>query len=112
MTSLLVSMPTSTPFDSMGTWWIPFVTMSSSARSVAAVALLEPWVTVHVISVRLPEAGAVFGRQPETANPLGALPEVQMWHQQPRRAAVFWLERSTTEGESHPGLPVGDVGKR
>src|SRR5262249_29544409 len=48
-------------------------------RSVAAVALLFPRVSVHVVAVRFPEARLVVVAELEAAYPLGALPEVQVW---------------------------------
>jgi hypothetical protein len=50
-----------------------------------------------VIAEAFPEAGLVLVQQPDPADPLGALPEVQVRHQQPRRAA--W----------GAGLAVGDL---
>src|SRR5918992_337829 len=62
-------------------------------RSVPRVALLFPGVAVVVVAVGLPEARLVVVAQLESANPLGALPEVEMRNEQPRRSAVLGLER-------------------
>src|SRR3954462_4465791 len=70
-------------------------------RSIPPIALLFPWVAVVVVAVGLPEAGLVVVAQLEAADPLRALPEVQMRDQQPRRAAVLGLERL-------PPVLVGD----
>ena len=59
------------------------------ARSVAPVPLLPPRVAVVVVAVALPEAGLVLQRQRQAADPLRALPEVQVRDEQPRRAAVL-----------------------
>src|SRR4051812_39196035 len=67
--------------------------MGAGATSVAPVPLLSPGVAVVVVPVAFPEARLVPRVQLEPANPLGALPEVQMGHQQPGRAAVLGLER-------------------
>src|SRR6185437_11943005 len=48
----------------------------------AAVALLAPWVAVHVVAVLLPEARHVEVEKLEAAHPFGALPEIQMRHEQ------------------------------
>src|SRR5919202_2080214 len=61
--------------------------------SIAAVALLFPWITVIVIAERFPEARRVPVRQAQAADPLGALPEVEVWHDQPRWAAVLRRQR-------------------
>ena len=82
------------------------------ARSVAAVALFLPRVAIHVIAVRLPEARRVLVHQPQPAHPLGAFPEVQMRHEQPRRATVLALERLPVECERDPRLAAGEVVER
>ena len=57
--------------------------------SVTLVPLLEPGVTPVVVAVDLPEARLVMVQQPQAGHPLGALPEVQVRHEQPGRAAVL-----------------------
>src|SRR3954471_17351155 len=64
-------------------------------RSVPRIALLFPRVAVVVVAVGLPEAGLVVVAKLKAADPLRALPEVQMRDQQPRRAAVLGLKRLT-----------------
>src|SRR5713101_9476604 len=71
--------------------------LDPGARSVAAVPLLAPWVAIHVIAVGLPEAGLVLLHQLESAHPFRALPEIQVWDQEPRRAAMLGLEWRTIE---------------
>ena len=73
------------------------------ARSVAPVALLPPRVAVVVVAVGLPEAGLVGARvSVQPAHPLGALPEVQVRDEQPRRAAVLGLERLAVVARRRP----------
>ena len=50
--------------------------------------------------------------QAQAGDPLGALPEVQVGHEQPGRATVLRIERLSVVGESDPRLAVGDVFKR
>src|SRR5216683_763859 len=82
---------------------------SRPARSVAGVPLFPPRISVHVIAVGLPEAGLVLVEELEAAHPLGALPEIQMRDEQPRRAAVLGIERLAVIAERQPGTPAGDV---
>ena len=42
-----------------------------------------------MVAVALPEAGLILGDELEAAHPLGALPEVEMRHDQPQRPAVL-----------------------
>src|SRR6476661_9643108 len=59
----------------------------TSAGSVTLVPLLSPGVAEIVVPVLLPEPGLVAGHEGQLAHPLRALPEVQVRHQQPDRAA-------------------------
>src|SRR3954447_4507895 len=77
--------------------------------SVTLVPLLAPRVAQVVVTVLLPETGLVTGHQGELADPLGALPEVQVRHQRPDRAPVLDRQRLAVELPAHPGLPAGDV---
>src|SRR5258708_19183273 len=77
-----------------------------AARSVAPVPLLAPRVAVHVIPVRLPESGLILVMESQSLDPLGALPKIEMGHQQPRRAAVFGLQRLPAVLVRHPRLAV------
>src|SRR5919204_1795206 len=61
--------------------------------SIAAVALLFPRITVIVIAERFPEARRVPVRQVQAADPFGTLPEVEVWHDQPRRTAMLRRQR-------------------
>src|SRR3712207_9214887 len=72
-----------------------------AASSVAAVPLLEPWVPAIVVAERLPEPRLVEPGQREPAEPLGALPEVQVGHQQPDRPRS---EEHTSELQSRQYL--------
>ena len=83
-----------------------------AARSVARVPLLEPWVAVVVVAVALPEARLVVVAQLQPAHPLRALPEVEVRHEQPRRAAVLGLERLAVVAVRDPGLAARDVLQR
>jgi hypothetical protein len=54
--------------------------------------LLEPGVAVVVVAEALPEARLVLVPQLDPTDPLGALPQIQMGHQQPGRAAMLGLQ--------------------
>src|SRR5439155_7393906 len=83
-----------------------------ASSSVARVPLLAPWVPVHVVTVRLPEACFVVVHQLEATDPLGALPEVEVRDEQPRGAAVLRRQRLAVVAERDPRLAVADVLER
>src|SRR4051812_47643768 len=72
--------------------------------SVPPVALFLPWVAVVVVAVALPEPWLVLLCQLQAAHPLGALPEVEVRHEQPRRAAVLRLQRLASVFVGDPRL--------
>src|SRR3954471_15338502 len=82
---------------------------SSGSASVTLVPLLLPRVAAVVVAVLLPEARLVALHHGDPADPLGALPEVQVRHQHPHRAAVLHRQGLTVELPNHPGLAAGDV---
>src|SRR6185437_4254244 len=82
------------------------------ARSVAGVALFLPRVSVHVVAIGLPEAGLVAVEQVKAAHPFSALPEVQMRHEQPHRAAMLGRQRLAVVAERQPRLAAGHVRDR
>ena len=73
---------------------------------------VQPGVAPVVVAVALPEALFVVVHQGDPGDPLRALPEVQVRHQQPHRAAVIGRQRPSLVGPDHPGLAAGDVGQR
>src|SRR6266576_86592 len=60
-------------------------------------ALFLPGVGVVVVAVALPETELVVVEELETADPLGALPEVALGNEEPERVAVLPLERLAAE---------------
>src|SRR5829696_90131 len=76
---------------------------------VAPVALLAPGVAVVVVAQGLPEAGDVVGGELQSPHPLGALPEVQVRHQQAGRATVYGLQGLPLVGVGHPRLAARDL---
>src|SRR5215213_738057 len=84
----------------------------SSATSVPPVALLAPGVALVVVAEGLPEAWLVFGDQPQSSHPLGALPEVEVGDEQASRTAMLGLERLAAVGVSDPGLSACDLIQR
>src|SRR5215207_8558358 len=83
-----------------------------AASSVAPVPLLLPGVAVVVVAEALPEARLVLVQEPDATDPLGALPQIQMRHQQPRRAAMLGLQLRTVIGERDPRLAIEQVLQR
>ena len=60
-------------------------------------ALLLPRVAVVVVAGGLPEPRAALDQELESAQPFGALPEVQVRNQKSRRPAVLGVERLAVE---------------
>lgn len=58
-------------------------------RRLIAKTFLLPRVTVHMITVAFPKAGAVFGQKFEATEPFGALPGVELGDDQPGGGTVF-----------------------
>src|SRR3954447_24775613 len=66
----------------------------SCLNLIARIALLCPGIAAIMIAADFPEARRVLGQEFDRLNPFGALPEIQMRHHQPHRAAMFgrqWL---------------------
>src|SRR6202165_4701180 len=80
--------------------------------SVAPVTLLAPRVAPNVISVRLPEAWLLLVLERYAAHPLGALPEIEVRHEQPHRPAVLWMKWLPVELVHDPRLVPGQVIER
>src|SRR5690606_18425980 len=70
------------------------------------VPLLLPGVAVEVVAVLLPEPGLVELLHREPVDPLRALPEVQVRHEQPGGAAVLRIERLPVVLVGDPRLAV------
>src|SRR5215211_1113760 len=81
-------------------------------RSVAPEPLLLPGVAVVVVAEALPKAGLVGVQQLDPPDPFGALPEVQLRHQQPGRAAVLGLQVLAVVAERDPSLAIHEILKR
>src|SRR6266849_2818589 len=62
-------------------------------KLAGTMALFFPGITVHVISVLLPETGSVEFHEFEAANPFDRLPGVEMGHDQAQRITVIGRER-------------------
>src|SRR5262249_34890767 len=82
------------------------------ARSVTVVPLLFPGVAVDVVAVRLPEAGPVGVHEAQPAHPLGRLPEVEVRHEEARRAAVLRGERLAVVFVGDQALVAAKIGDR
>src|ERR687886_335688 len=81
----------------------------TASTLVPPVSLLVPRVTAVVVAQRLPEPLFLFAKEPQAAHPFGALPEVQVWYEQPRGAAVLWgaarPHKSRLPKPCHPARP-------
>src|SRR5262245_62306995 len=88
------------------------VKCTESPSTVTVVALLAPRVAVVVIAERFPESGLVAIHEAQLPDPLRALPEVQMVHEEPCGAAVLGRERYAVVFHGHPCLASGAVGER
>src|SRR5207247_3942024 len=79
---------------------------------VAAVALLFPRIAPDVIAVRLPEPGTIAIDDAQRPEPLRALPEIEMRHDEPRRTAVIWRQRLAVVLVGDERLSVHRVGEQ
>ena len=85
-------------------------------RRLIAKTFLLPRVPVHMISVAFPEAGAVFGKEFESAEPFGALPGVELGDDQAGGGTVFDREglaivMGGNEGVGGEEVGEGEVGR-
>src|SRR6266849_6696364 len=83
-----------------------------TATLVSPVPLFAPWVPVIVVAVHLPETGLILVHQSKAADPLRALPEVEMRDEHARRAAMLGMEGLAVELERDPGFAAGHVFER
>ena len=72
----------------VSSWSLSSVAATQRFRS-SGIALLQPGVAVVVVAEALPEPRPVVLHEREGVDPLRALPEVEVRHQQPGRAAVL-----------------------
>src|SRR4029079_1618003 len=84
----------------------------AGGQLVPLVALLAPGVAAVVVAQRLPEAWLVVLVEADAADPLGALPEVEVRDEQPRGGALRGRQRLAVVLVDHPGLPAGEVRER
>src|SRR5439155_9543825 len=77
---------------------------SAGFALIAAIALFLPRVAMIVVTERLPESGAVLGHQSQAAHPFRALPEIQVWHDESRRATVVRRKGFAVVVVRHEGL--------
>src|SRR3712207_7487386 len=81
----------------------PYTTLFRSRPEHARAApLLLPRVARVVVAVALPDAGLVVVEDLDRPHPLRGLPQVPLWDQQPRRAAVD--RKSTRLNSSHANI--------
>src|SRR5437762_5579588 len=81
-------------------------------QAAPAVPLFGPRVAAHVIAVLLPEARQVLRQELEAPDPLGALPEVEVRYEEPRRPAVLGSEPLAAPLEGDEILRPVEVGER
>ena len=70
--------------------------------SVALVTLLEPRIAAVVVAVALPEAGFVVVEELEPGDPLRALPEVEVRHDEPGGPAVLGVAAAVRRPPMRP----------
>src|SRR6476661_3605631 len=86
---------------------------TSAAFQVSRPSTAVPAMDLRSCCIRSsPKAGLVKCLQPQTAYPLGALPEVEVRDEHARRSAVLRVQRLALVLENDPGLAAGDVSKR
>ena len=80
--------------------WIspPRVTRSGEALRVSRKALLAPGIAVDVVAAELPEPGLVAFGELQGVHPLRRLPEIEVRHQETRRAAMVRRDRCVLIG--------------
>src|SRR6187455_1081930 len=81
------------------------------AGFLVRVALFLPGIGVQVVAVDLPESGRVHLDELEAADPLRALPEVEVRHHQAAGASMFGSQRRPVvlDGKEHVvGAQVGE----
>src|SRR5688500_9614141 len=106
----------SSPWGSPGRYRSPWPTATVRGgavlrkrwSSIPLIPLLEPRITPVVVTAHLPEALLVLGEQGQTRHPLRALPEVEVRHEQARRATVDVGQRCAVDVPHDPGLAVGE----
>src|SRR5690242_10631567 len=80
--------------------------------SVTLVALFEPRVAAVVVAVLLPEPRLVVVENAQAGDPLRALPEVEVRHEEARRAAVLGRQWLPVELPRDPRATARHVGQR
>src|SRR3954452_22119060 len=80
--------------------------------TVTGIPLLFPRIAAHVISAQLPESRFIAFGEFQAIAPLGALPEIQMRHQQARGSSVLRRQWSTSVHGRHYGLAAHQVRSR
>src|SRR5215213_7521818 len=85
---------------------------AAEAPSVTVVPLFEPLVAAVVVAEGLPEPGLVPIRDPQAADPLGALPEVARRDHEAGRPAVLRCEGAPVVLPRDEGLVVEHVRER
>src|ERR1700761_8999175 len=80
--------------------------------SVICVSLLAPGIAVHMIAAKFPEPGLVAFGELQAIQPFSGLPEIQMRHQHPCRAAMIFRERATGITRRNHCLSADEIGGR
>jgi hypothetical protein len=79
---------------------------------VAGIALLGPRVAAVVIAADFPVAGRIVLQKFDALKPLCALPEIEMRHHQPHRAAMLRLERCARPAMREQRVLAGKIFQR
>ena len=67
---------------------------------------------MQVVAILFPETGSVLALHGKSPYPFGALPEIEMRHQEARRSAVFGLELVAVELIGDPSPTIEEVLQR
>src|SRR5262249_43216243 len=84
----------------------------AGAASIAVIPLLTPGISVDVIAERLPEARLVLLHEPQPADPLRRLPEIEVRDQEARWAAVLRRQGLAVEPGRHQAFATEQVLER
>src|SRR5260370_7278144 len=77
--------------------------MGEVKRSIPGISLFRPGIAAVVIAAHFPIARRVLATEFDALQPFGALPEIEMRHDEAHRAAVLLLQRLAGPATPHPG---------
>jgi hypothetical protein len=90
----------------------PGLSQTCRYASIAGIALLGPGIAAVVIAADLPVARRIRAEELDALQPFRALPEIEMRHHQPHRAAMFLLQRHARPAMHEQGVFRGKIFQR